>query len=389
MRGLTLDRLPSETLVAILAHVSFTSVIAFRLVCRRFHCLVESNGDPLGRFRRFDSPDAFLESIPEITGKLINRVIANNIRPLDLVPFGQIWETRHRQLLAQSVRSTKLDGMIIEVSVKSKHGSVFQNGLIGVARVLISVAANFGFEGGVQVMMNMHPDQQTGGYRIHVKSCFLMSPIESLHHLAEVFCVWNPGYVTLLAPTLRNRGSLGTSPLESRLSSPLGSLVSGGSSYPSPPMNTETRPLFPRSISRSTGYFGDPGMRYIPCETVEMATAALERLFLEDDDGVVIEFLADGDIGYGGDDSGFDDADEIPPRCWESTSPPHDLSVAKIADIKQDLYQVVGGERGSVCVCVVSGSNERERANRVLETSSYLKMLGKRWIELYGPLNTK
>ncbi|KAJ3292352.1 hypothetical protein HDU79_001495 [Rhizoclosmatium sp. JEL0117] len=236
--------------------------------------------------------------------------------------------------------------MVSEIAVRARDGKE----LIGVARVKLTAVENFGIEGGV---------------RIYAKSCFIMIPVSSIQ-LAKRFSMWDPGYVTLL---LENNK---TKPSPFSPDNPVVSLLS------SSPENRENRPLFPKSISR-TGYFGDPGMRYIPCDN--NLSQYLEAVFNE---GLKIEFLADCNIGFCPEnDSELATPASIDWDIYSYNSPPHDINIERIRE-SSDKYQISGLERGEVSVCLVGGTHGSENEVCTTQIISYLRMLGSRWIELYA-----
>ncbi|KAJ3257599.1 hypothetical protein HDU77_002661 [Chytriomyces hyalinus] len=369
--------LPSEIICAILSHLSFRAARVLRQTNTRVHDIVSTN-DPLHRFKRFNSVQEFIQFSQVNLDRLIMRVTqhstflksANDGNLADWV-LSRMVRTRFKIVAGDEVEdeSEVIDGIMIQVSLKdtSKKGDA----VAGTGNVRLTVAENYGIEGGV---------------RIYAKSNFVMPAMNS-KNLCSLFRKWDPGYVTLLS---LKTGSvqLATTSSPSTTSSTSSSAASSPTSAQSNssptacriPKNFETRALFPKSITRNSGYFGNPGMRYIPCDANLAKT--LDAVLNE---GLGIEFHADCNIGFCPEvEQGQAAGAEW--DVYSLHSPPHDVNVFKTdsCDARGEMFIVRGAERGEISVCLLGGVHGMEPASCALQTMSYLKMLGTRWIELYS-----
>ncbi|KAI8835435.1 hypothetical protein BJ741DRAFT_607985 [Chytriomyces cf. hyalinus JEL632] len=368
--------LPSEIICAILSQLSFRSARVLRQTNTRVHAIVSTN-DPLHRFKRFNSVQEFIQFSQVNLDRLIMRVTqhstflksANAGNLADWV-LSRMVRTRFKIVAGDEVEdeSEVIDGILIQVSLKdnSKKG----DWVAGTGNVRLTVAENYGIEGGV---------------RIYAKSNFVMPAMNS-NNLCSFFRKWDPGYVTLLSletasvQLATSSPSITSSSSSSAASSPTSTQSNSSSTACMFPKNFETRALFPKSITRNSGYFGNPGMRYIPCDANLAKT--LDSVLNE---GLGIEFHADCNIGFCPEvEQGQAAGAEW--DVYSLHSPPHDVNVFKTnsCDVRGEKFIVRGAERGEISVCLLGGVHGMEPASCALQTISYLKMLGTRWIELYS-----
>ncbi|KAJ3073503.1 hypothetical protein HDU98_001366 [Podochytrium sp. JEL0797] len=313
MSDLTLPFLPTETLAQIILHLPFPTLLLLRLASRRFTHVIQGS-DPLNRFKRFDTPTEYFKALRDVANRLLSRVfcVSRYLRSFESGVLSdwvlaRILETRGK-VFGERERSRVMDGVVLELVVRDREGKR----VVGVAKVKLSAVENFGLEGGV---------------RIHAKSSFLMFPVNA-HKLTECFAFWDPGYVTLLDDHDNTR------PFPADSAAQLFSPTISPSS--SPPENRETRPLFPKSISR-TGYFGDPGMRYLPCDA--NLIHYLNGIF---DERLKIEFLADCSVGFCA-EAGMEDSVSL--DGGEFFTPPHDICIER-SRMQDGMFVVCGLERG-------------------------------------------
>ncbi|KAI8611195.1 hypothetical protein BC830DRAFT_1142286, partial [Chytriomyces sp. MP71] len=357
----TLSTLPTEIIAAIVSHLPFNTVLLLRRTSTRLLQVINTN-DPLFRFKQYDSITTFLTDASDALQRLFSRVQAQSAflrhqgrGNLGDWVLGRMVRSRLRIVNGDAAgpeAPNPLDGILFQVLFKS------ETGCDGVGRVRLTVIENFGIEGGV---------------RVYAKSSFTMKPMD-MHALCSMFRKWDPGYVTLLAV---KDGSLQIHDQSPTTSSTRSSLSSSSSSPP----NYETKILFPKSISRNGGYFGNPGMRYIPCDS--SLSKNLQAIFAEE---LVIEFLADCTVGFCPDTAPPLKQDGVTLGSWDPYafhSPPHDVTVRTLHKNNSREFSAGGAERGEISVCVVGGIQGSGCHVSLSQTFSYLRMLAFRWNELY------